>query len=93
MPDIYLERHGDRWAVKETHDAIPIFESYTREEAESAARLRARGGRIVVSGDEGGEIAVGQVDDGGERAPESHEFRDHAATTPDDELRKQQGGL
>jgi hypothetical protein len=93
MPDIYIERHGDRWAIKDDPDGTPFFESYTREEALSAARLRARGGEVIVTGDETGEIAQGQVDGDAARAPESHEFRDSAASSPDDELRKQQGGL
>lgn len=51
MPDVHLERHGDRWAVVLAGDDTPIFESYTRAEAESEARRRADGGEVVVRGD------------------------------------------
>lgn len=65
MPEIHIERHGDRWAVKEDPDAAPVFESYTLAEAESDARRRAGGGRVVVSEDdreraEAGRSGVGQ---------------------------------
>lgn len=62
MPDVHITRHGDRWALSDAPGEAPIFESYTREEAESEARRRAEGGRIHWSGDESGETAVGQDD-------------------------------
>ena len=50
MPDITVQRHGDRWAVVE--DGSPRSEYETREAAESAARLLAGGGTIEVREDD-----------------------------------------
>jgi len=50
MPDITVQRHGDRWAVVE--DGSPTGEYETRDAAESAARTRADGGRIEVREDD-----------------------------------------
>ena len=55
MPDVYVVRHMDRWAVKESPDATPFFESHTREEAEAEARRVAGDG--TVHRDEGGGAA------------------------------------
>ena len=67
MPDVYIARHGDRWAVKDAPDATPIFESYTREDAESDARSRADGGKVhwLDSDDAGAgdEAAAGPRDE------------------------------
>ena len=46
MPDITVQRHGDRWAVVEGGSAFAEYE--TREAAESAARARADGGTVDV---------------------------------------------
>ncbi len=46
MPDVYVVRHMDRWAVKESSDAMPYFEAHTREAAETEARRAADGGTV-----------------------------------------------
>lgn len=78
MPEIHIERHGDRWAVKEDPDAAPLFESYTLAEAESEARRRADGGPIVIPDEdreraEAGRSGVGQ---GREKPAENLEAQD-----------------
>jgi hypothetical protein len=50
MPDITVQRHGDRWAVLEA--GSPTGEYETRDAAESAARARADGGTIEVREDD-----------------------------------------
>jgi hypothetical protein len=50
MPDITVQRHGDRWAVVE--GGSPRGEYETREAAESAARAKADGGRVEVREDD-----------------------------------------
>lgn len=90
MPDITIERHGDRWAVRDAPGATPIFESYTLQEAESEARRRAEGGQVRVIDDERGREGVGQGDHQA-GAPEPHEVREHAG--PDELPREPQAGL
>jgi hypothetical protein len=48
MPDIVVQRHGDRWAVLEADAASASKEFETREAAEAAARGLAGGGRVEV---------------------------------------------
>ena len=50
MPDITVQRHGDRWAVVEGGSVTAEYE--TRGAAESAARARADGGKIDVREDD-----------------------------------------
>ena len=48
MPDITVQRHGDRWVVLETGAESPTSEFETRESAEMAARQLADGGDVDV---------------------------------------------
>ena len=48
MPDITVQRHGDRWSVAEQGAASPAKEFPTREAAEMAARQMAGGGTVDV---------------------------------------------
>jgi hypothetical protein len=63
MPDITVQRHGDRWAVVEDGSATAEYE--TRDAAESAARARADGGRIEVREDDpsGLDQAAAELED------------------------------
>jgi hypothetical protein len=94
MPDVYVVRHMDRWAVKESPDAAPFFESHTREEAESEARRAAAGGTVHVddAGDPAATADVGQERETG--SPEPADVRPHGdATTRGESLRGPEGGL
>jgi Uncharacterized protein conserved in bacteria (DUF2188) len=92
MPDIHIERHGDRWAVKEGPEATPFFESYTREEAEAEARRRAQGGEIRWAGEAGGRDGVGQERD--EDAPSPDDLRPEGSPArPGEAFRETQAGL
>ena len=94
MPDVHVVRHMDRWAVKESPDATPFFESHTREEAEAEARRVADGG--TVHWDEGDE-PEGVADVGQERqveSPEPADVRPHDDRSGrGEDLRAPQGGL
>jgi hypothetical protein len=48
MPDITVQRHGDRWVVLEAGAESPGSEFETREAAEMAARHLADGGNVDV---------------------------------------------
>jgi hypothetical protein len=48
MPDITVQRHGDRWSVAEEGAGSPSKEFPTREAAEMAARQMAAGGTVEV---------------------------------------------
>jgi len=52
MPDIVVQRHGDRWAVQEADAASATKEFQTREAAELAAHDLADGGRVEVREDD-----------------------------------------
>jgi hypothetical protein len=73
MPDVYVVRHLDRWAVKESPDASPFLESQTREDAETAATRAAEGG--TVHWDEA-ERPADAEDVGQERQPDAPEPAD-----------------
>ncbi|HEX2105726.1 MAG TPA: DUF2188 domain-containing protein [Solirubrobacteraceae bacterium] len=94
MPDVYVVRHLDRWAVKESPDATPYFEAHTREEAEAEARRAADGG--TVHWDE--EQDPARAEDVGQQRkvepPEPADVRPHADRSARGEgLRGPQGGL
>jgi hypothetical protein len=67
MPDVYVVRHLDRWAVKESPDATPFFESHTREEAEAEAQRVAGDGTVHR---EEGDGPAGAEDVGQHRRPD-----------------------
>jgi hypothetical protein len=96
MADIYIARHGDRWAVQEGPDATPFFESYTREEAESEARRRAGGGEIHWVG---GDAAAADPDaarrpEGDDDAPGPDDLRPEGTPArPGEAFRETQAGL
>ena len=48
MPDITVQRHGDRWSVADEGAGSPTKEFPTREAAEMAARQMAAGGKVQV---------------------------------------------
>jgi hypothetical protein len=50
MPDITVQRHGDRWAVVD--GGSPRGEYETRDAAESAARALADGGKVEIREDD-----------------------------------------
>jgi hypothetical protein len=52
MPDITVQRHGDRWAVFEAGAESPTQEHETREAAEQSARALAAGGEVHVREDD-----------------------------------------
>jgi hypothetical protein len=52
MPDITVQRHGDRWAILEAGAESPTEEHETREAAELAARALAAGGNVQVREDD-----------------------------------------
>ncbi|HEU4975981.1 MAG TPA: DUF2188 domain-containing protein [Baekduia sp.] len=90
MPDVHIHRHGDRWAVTLAGDDAPVFESYTREEAESEGRQRAEGGAVRVDDADGGtehpdadrEVDVRQPEElrpGGHTARPGETFRETQA--------------
>lgn len=107
MPDVHIERHGDRWSVRLDGDDAPVFESYTREEAEAEGRQRAEGGEVHVSdreirvadGAQGGAVAAGaEVEhpdadrDVDVRMPEEQRPGGESAR-PGEEFREPQAGL
>lgn len=105
MPDVHIERHGDRWSVRLDGDDAPVFESYTQEEAEAEGRRRAEGGEVRVSGEEirvaegagGGAVAAeGERPDADRdvdvRMPEEQRPGGESAR-PGEELREPQAGL
>jgi hypothetical protein len=99
MPDVRIDRHGDRWAVALAGDSIPVFESYTRAEAEAEARRRAEGGEVLlVDGPDAGPDApqwLGRPDADQEvdvRQPEDLRPGGESAR-PGEELREPQAGL
>jgi hypothetical protein len=94
MPDVYVVRHLDRWAVKESPDATPFFESHTREEAEAEARRLAAGGTVHWDDAEDPAAAedVGQWRE--TESPEPADVRPHGDRTGRGEsLRGPQAGL
>jgi hypothetical protein len=94
MPDVYVVRHMDRWAVKESPDATPFFESHTREDAEAEARRAAAGGTVHVddTGDPARAADVGQERE--TQSPEAPDVRPVAdATARGEGLRAPGGGL
>ena len=94
MPDVYVARHMDRWAVKEAPDAAPFFESHTREEAESEARRVAAGGTVHWDdADDPADVAdVGQEREA--QPAEPGDVRPHGdATVRGEGLRAPEGGL
>jgi hypothetical protein len=69
---IYVTRHGDRWAVRESLDTPPRSEHFTREEAELAARALAReqsGARVEVREDDHAGLAGEARPDGPAEEP------------------------
>jgi hypothetical protein len=107
MPDVHVERHGDRWSVRLEGDDAPVFESYTREEAEAEGRRRADGGEVHVSA---AEIRVTDDAAGGAVAAEADPERPDAdrevdvrkpedqrpggeSARPGEEFREPQAGL
>jgi hypothetical protein len=52
MPDITVQRHGDRWAVIPAGAESPTEEHESREAAELSARALADGGTIEVREDD-----------------------------------------
>jgi hypothetical protein len=94
MPDVHVVRHLDRWAVKESPDAAPFFESHTREEAAAEARRAAAGG--TVHWDDGKDPA--RAEDVGQHreaeSPEPADVRPHGDRTVRGEgFRSPQAGL
>jgi hypothetical protein len=85
MPDITVQRHGDRWAVVE--DGSPTAEYETREAAESAARARADGGRIEVREDDPSGL------DQAAAAPETTVTDDATGVDARERARSTQSGL
>jgi hypothetical protein len=94
MPDVYVVRHMDRWAVKESPDATPFFESRTREEAEAEATRAADGGTVHWEDDQDPARAedVGQHRE--VESPEPADMRPHVdRSARGEDLRGPQGGL
>jgi len=94
MPDVHVVRHMDRWAVKESPDATPFFESHTREEAEAEAQRAAAGGTVHW---DDGDGPTEPADVGQEReteSPEPADVRPHGDRTARGEgLRTPSAGL
>lgn len=91
MTDVYIMRHGDRWAVKDAPDGTPFFESYTRAEAESEARRRAGDGNVQELDDDGRPVAAGQRRD--EDASTDDVRGEGSPERPVEGLRQTQAGL
>jgi Uncharacterized protein conserved in bacteria (DUF2188) len=94
MPDVHVVRHLDRWALKESPDATPFFESHTRAEAEAEARRVAEGGTVHMAD---ADDAAEAEDVGQERKvapPEPADARPHADRSARGEgMRDPQAGL
>lgn len=60
MPDITVQRHGDRWSVLEQGSESPAKEFPTREAAEVAARQIAAGGSVRVVEDDPTGLEAGR---------------------------------
>ena len=105
MPDVHIERHGDRWSVRLEGDEAPVFESYTREEAEAEGRRRAEGGHVHVSGQEirvadgagGGAVASDAEHPDADREVDVRKPEDQRpggeSARPGEEFREPQAGL
>ena len=87
MPDITVQRHGDRWAILEAGAESPTEEHETREAAELAARALADGGTIDVREDD-----PTNLDEASETTDESGAQR-VGRVTADDVSRTLQSGL
>lgn len=68
MPDITVQRHGDRWAILEPGAESPTKEFETRDAAEHAARAMAEDGEVHVREEDPTGLADAQ--DYGAGAPE-----------------------
>jgi hypothetical protein len=87
MPDITVQRHGDRWAVAEAGAESATSEFETREAAESAARAMADGGRIEVREDDPSGLVEADAE------PPATVTDDAAAVSARERARSTQSGL
>ena len=87
MPDITVQRHGDRWAVAEAGAASATSEYETREAAESAARAMADGGTIEVREDDPSGLVEADAE------PEGTGTDDATAVSARERARSTQSGL
>jgi hypothetical protein len=88
MPDITIQRHGDRWALSEPGAESPVKEFPTREAAELAARDLAAGGAVEVRDDDPSGLGSGT---GG--APEPQGLDEVNAVSARERARSTQTGL
>jgi hypothetical protein len=92
MPDITVQRHGDRWAVLEPGLESPTKEFETREAAESAARaMTGDDGRVHVREDDPTGLADAQ--DHGAAAPEGTPAGGPTGVSARERARTNQAGL
>jgi Uncharacterized protein conserved in bacteria (DUF2188) len=92
--DIHVTRHGNRWALREAPDAMPLSEYATREQAELAARQIAeeRGAQVFVSEIPEGEERPGASEPSGDE-PEPRPRTEGGAAHPSDRVTSRQAGL
>ncbi|MBE2320114.1 DUF2188 domain-containing protein [Solirubrobacter sp. CPCC 204708] len=91
MPDITVQRHGDRWAIVEPGVASPTKEFETRDAAESAARALAGDGRVDVREDDPMGLADAQGHGAGE--PEGTPAGGPTGVSGRERARSNQAGL
>ena len=92
--DVHITRHGNRWALREAPDAMPLSEYPTREQAELAARQMAEqhGGQVFVSEVPEGEEQGAATEPAGDE-PEPMPRTEGGATDPADRTISRQAGL
>jgi uncharacterized protein DUF2188 len=88
MPDITIQRHGDRWALQEAGAESPSQEFATREAAELAARDLAAGGAVEVREDDPTGLGEGTAGE-----PESQGLGQVDAVSARERARSTQTGL
>jgi hypothetical protein len=93
--DVYIARHGNRWAVKEGPDATPVSEYPTREQAELAARQMAEetGGQVFLSEFPEGRGEQKAAAEPSTAEPEPRPRTEGGAAHPSDRVTSRQAGM
>jgi hypothetical protein len=91
MPDITVQRHGDRWAILEPDAESPTKEFETREAAELAARAMAGDGRVNVREED--PSSLDRAQDHGAGAPEGTPAGGPTGVSARERTRSNQAGL
>ena len=88
MPDVTVQRHGDRWAVVPADAESAVSEFPTREAAELAAKGLAQGGRVEIREDD-----PSGLDEAGPTEPEGATEPDLNLVDAQERARSTQSGL